>query len=312
MDGIKKVYLIGLGAIGGAFAGRIQDYCPGRLSIVTDRDRSERYGKSGVRINGEPVSFDFVHPDEIKATADLLIIAVKQHHLTRTIEDIRKLIGPDTTILSLLNGISSEEIIGKEYGMDKMLYSFCVGTDTVRVGTDINYTNLGRIVFGDKIVFDDRTNSELPPRVKAVRHFFDEAHVPYSIPENIIRELWWKFMMNVGINQVSAVLRAPYGPFMAKGDARDLMFAASREVIAISGKAGINLTEDDIEKYAGILCTLSPQGKTSMLQDVEAGRKTEVEIFAGTVIELGLKYGIETPINDVLNKFIRATEQMAK
>jgi 2-dehydropantoate 2-reductase len=57
---------------------------------------------------------------------------------------------------------------------------------------------------------------------------------------------------------------------------------------------------------------LSPQGKTSMLQDVEAGRKTEVEIFAGTVIELGLKYGIETPINDVLNKFIRATEQMAK
>lgn len=305
MQSVKNVYLIGLGAIGCAFAGRILDYCPGCLKVVVDRERAERYSKSGITINGETVKFNYVLPNEIDQIADLIIIAVKQHHLTQTIEDIKRLVGPDTIILSLLNGISSEEIIGSKYGMDKMLYSFCVGTDTLRVGTDINYTSIGRIFFGDRI------DSKLSPKVKAVCDFFDHTHIPYHIPENIIREQWWKFMMNVGINQVSAVLMAPYGPFMVAGEARDLMFAASREVICISAKIGINLSEEDIEKYAKILETLSPLGKTSMLQDVQAGRKTEVEIFAGTVIELGLKYGIETPVNNVLYKIIKAIEQIS-
>ena len=304
MNKIKKVYLIGLGAIGGAYAGRIQENLPGCLKVVANRERAGRYGSSGIRINGATVAFDYVYPDEVKEKADLLLIAVKQHHLLQTIEDIRELIGPDTIILSLLNGISSEEIIGGIYGMDKMLYSFCVGTDATRTGTEINFGNIGNIIFGD------RTNSETSQKVKMVREFFDKAHVPYKIPEDIIREQWWKFMMNVGINQVSAVLRAPYGVFNTPGAARDLMFAASQEVLDISAKAGILLNHEDLERYAKILETLSPDGKTSMFQDVEAGRKTEVEIFAGTVIELGRKYDVATPVNHVLFKLIKALEQM--
>lgn len=304
MYDIKNVYMIGLGAIGGAFAGRIAEYCPECLKVVVGKERAERYGKSGITINEKPVCFDFVQPEQTNQKADLMIIAVKQHHLAQTIEDIRVLIGPDTIILSLLNGISSEEILGQQFGLEKMLYSFCVGTDTVRVGTNIHYTNIGRIVFGDK------AGSLSSPKVKAVRGFFDYVHIPYHVPEDIIREQWWKFMMNVGINQVSAVLRAPYGPFMVQGDASELMYAASREVISIAEKAGINLSEEDIAKYTEILKTLSPEGKTSMCQDVEAGRKTEVEIFAGTVMELGRRYGIETPVNNVLYKLIRAIEQM--
>jgi 2-dehydropantoate 2-reductase len=271
MSGIKNVYLIGLGAVGGAVAGRIHGNCPGSLKIIVDSDRLERYSKTGITINGEVTGFNLVKPGEINQTADLIIIAVKQHHLAQAIKDIRTLVGPGTIILSLLNGISSEEIIGREYGMDKMLYSFFVGTDALRTGTDIYYKNIGRIVFGD------RSNSEPSVKVRAVRDFFDKAQVPYNIPEDMIREQWWKFMMNVGINQVSAVLRAPYGLFTVPGDARDLMSAASREVIALSRKLGINLNEEDIEKYIKVLETISPLGKTSMLQDVEAGRKTEVE-----------------------------------
>lgn len=89
------------------------------------------------------------------------------------------------------------------------------------------------------------------------------------------------------------------------------MISASREVIAIAQKADINLTENDINNYLKVIATLSPEGKTSMFQDVEAGRKTEVEIFSGTVIELGRKYGVPTPVNDVLFRIIRAIEQLA-
>jgi 2-dehydropantoate 2-reductase len=305
MNEIKKVYLIGLGAIGGAYAGRIQENFPGCLQVIANRERAGRYGSSGIRINGVVVLFDYVYPDEAKEKADLILIAVKQHHLLQTIEDIHDMIGPDTIILSLLNGISSEEIIGGIYGMDKMLYSFCVGTDATRTGTEINFGNIGNIIFGDK------NNSETSQKVKMVGEFFDKANVPYKIPEDIIREQWWKFMMNVGINQVSAVLRAPYGTFQTPGAARDLMFAASQEVLDISARAGIRLRHEDLERYAKILEPLSPNGKTSMLQDVEAGRKTEVEIFAGTVIELGRKYDVATPVNLVLFKLIQALEQIS-
>lgn len=304
MNTIQKVYLSGLGAIGSSFAGRLFDMNPDCIKIIADSARIERYTRDGVTINGKPYSFNYIHPGENAPPADLILIAVKQHHLAQIIKDMKRFVGKDTIILSLLNGISSEEIIGSEYGMDKMLYSFCVGTDAVRKGTAVQYANIGKIVFGE------HGNSHGSMKVAAVKELFDRAGIPCSVPENMLRELWWKFMMNVGINQASAVLKAPYGVFQKVKEARELLFAASREVVRISEKAGINLNEGDMDKYMTILNTLAPGGKTSMLQDVEAHRKTEVEIFAGTVIELGQKYHIDTPVNDMLYKIIRTIEQM--
>lgn len=304
MEQIRNVYLIGLGAIGGAYGSRIMENCPESLQILADADRAERYGKSGVTVNGRLIPFRYITPEQVNEKADLILIAVKQHHLKQTIDNIRCLVGPDTIILSLLNGISSEEILGEEFGMYKMLHSFCVGTDAVRIGTDIQFSKIGQIVFGDG------ENARSSSKVSAAREYFDRAGIPYEIPADIMREMWWKFMLNVGVNQVSAVLRAPYGELIREDHARELMFEASREVVKIARKARIQLSEEDIQKYAAIIASLSPEGKPSMLQDVEAGRKTEVEIFSGTVIELGQKYGVPTPVNDMLFRLLKAIEQI--
>jgi 2-dehydropantoate 2-reductase len=303
MHDIQKVYLIGLGAIGGAYGSRIMENCPDTLSVIADSARFERYTKAGVIVNGRKIPFKYVKPGETDDKADLILIAVKHHHLGQTIEDIRSLVGSDTIILSLLNGISSEEMIGSVFGMDKMLYSFCVGIDAVRIGSEIRFANIGRVVFGDR---DGSASSE---KVKAVGSYFDRAKLPYTVPDDIIREQWWKFMLNVGLNQVSAILRAPYGSFVKDGFARGLMADASREVISIAQKAGIDLSEKDIQKAIEVISALSPEGKTSMYQDIEAGRKTEVEIFSGAVSELGRRYGTATPINDLLYRMIKALEE---
>jgi 2-dehydropantoate 2-reductase len=171
------------------------------------------------------------------------------------------------------------------------------------VGTEISFGNIGKIVFGSK----DKSGKD---KEMAVREFFDRVGIPYNIPEDIIRELWWKFMMNVGINQVSAILKADYSVFQNIAEARELLESASLEVVAIAEKAGIAISRDDISKYMTIINTLSPSGKTSMLQDIEAHRKTEVDIFSKTVIELGKKYGVATPVNDMLFRMIRTLEQM--
>jgi 2-dehydropantoate 2-reductase len=124
----------------------------------------------------------------------------------------------------------------------------------------------------------------------------------------MIRLLWWKFMINVGINQASAVLRAPFAVFQTSREARDLMESAMREVVMLSEKVGVNLSGEDIDKFHEVLHSISPQGKTSMLQDIEAGRKTEVEMFAGKVIELGRQLAVPTPINQQLFDAIRKME----
>ncbi len=303
MKRISKVYLSGLGAIGGAYGSRIFDADPGCLTVIADSERIARYTKNGIIINGNDYPFKYVTPEEGGEKADLLIIAVKHHQLNQSVADIEKYVDDNTIIIALLNGIVSEEIISKSYGMKNIIHSFAVGTDAVREGTEIRFNNIGRIVFG-------ADNESKADKVAAVKDFFDRAGIPSVIPEDIIRELWWKFMMNVGINQVSAVLKADYGVFQKIGEARELMEMASMEVVAIAGKTGINIGKEDILKYLGIIDTLSPDGKTSMLQDIEAHRKTEVEIFSGTVIELGEKYGVETPVNNILFRMIRTLEQM--
>ena len=302
MKKINNAYISGLGAIGGAYGSILYNSNSKSVKVIADPERIARYTKNGITVNGKRYDFDYVKPSEPDVPADLILVAVKGHHLNEAIKNIKPFVGGHTVIMSLLNGITSEETLAHAFGREKILYAFCVGTDAVREGTEIKYGNPGKIVFGDRYSRDSEN-------VKAVKAFFDKARFPYTVPEDIVRELWWKFMMNVGINQTSAVLRAPYGVYHRITEAKELMYSASREVLPIAKMEGINLDENDIRNYLDIIGTLSPEGKTSMLQDVEAGRKTEVESFALTVIDLGKKHGIPTPINEVLYRMIRIIEQ---
>jgi 2-dehydropantoate 2-reductase len=201
-----------------------------------------------------------------------------------------------------MNGLDSEEIIGSVYGMEKMLYTISVAIDAVREGNRITYTNPGKHYFGEKV------NNEINEKIRRVQAAFDRAKIAHETPIDMIRMLWWKFMINVGMNQASAAMQAPYGVFQKSSDARELMEALMMEVVVLAKAAGIDLFEKDIDDWYGLLKTLSPQGKTSMLQDIEAGRKTEVEIFAGKVVELGKIYDIPTPVNETLLRIIHVLE----
>jgi 2-dehydropantoate 2-reductase len=302
MKKIDKVYISGIGAVGAAYGSIFFNYNPESIAVIADKKRIATYQEKRIVINNNIYPFNYLSPEENSHKADLILIAVKYHQLEQSIRDIKNFVKEDTIILSLLNGITSEEIISKKYGEDKILHSFVVGIDALREDTKINFNNIGKIVFGA-----NAENRKI--MVDAVKDFFDITGVPYSVPQDIIRELWWKFMMNVGLNQVSAILGAGYGVFQSIKEARDLMEAASMEVVSIAEKAGIDLCRDDILKCFEIINTLSPNGEPSMLQDIKACRKTEVEMFSETVIELGKKYNINTPVNKILFKMIKTLEQ---
>ena len=121
------------------------------VSVIAGGTRAENFRANGIKINGDNCTFKVVEPDEKCEPADLLIFAVKFNQLAEAIEQAKTHIGTDTIIISMLNGINSEEMIGRALGMEKMLYSISVGIDAVREGTSTTFKNLGIISFGGQI-----------------------------------------------------------------------------------------------------------------------------------------------------------------
>jgi 2-dehydropantoate 2-reductase len=303
MPSIERISVIGAGAMGAFYASKFFDMDKNCISLVAKGERFDRLKEKGLIVNNRHYSLPVIRPEEKTPPSDLIIVAVKNHHLREAIQDMKNRVGENCLILSVMNGIDSEEQIAAVYGMDKVLYAVAVGIDAVRQGNCITYTKPGKLFFGDA------KNLVLSEHIERVQSLFDRAGIPHETPDDMIRILWWKFMVNVGMNQVSAVLRSPYSVFQTSQEARELMESAMREVIAIAKAARVHLSEEDIENWYSFLSGLSPQGKTSMVQDVEAKRKTEVEIFAGKVIELGKTYGIPTPVNQTFFRLIKVIEQ---
>jgi len=290
--------------MGAFFASKFSEAGDFSTSLVAGGERYDRLKGQGLVVNGREYFIPVIHPDELSTPADLIIVALKNHHLAGALNDLKNLAGDQTTILSVMNGLDSEEIIGSFYGMEKMLYTISVAIDAVREGNQITYTNPGKHYFGE------RNNNDISLKVRRVQAAFDRAGIAWETPVDMIRMLWWKFMVNVGMNQTSAAMRAPYGVFQSSPYARKLMESSMREVVVLAKANGIDLTEKDISDWYGLINTLSPQGKTSMLQDIEAGRKTEIEIFAGKVVELGKTQGIPTPVNETLFRIVRVLESI--
>ena len=303
MQKIQKVAILGAGAMGAYFASRFFDTAGFSTVLIAKGHRLNKLKTKGLVVNGKSYAIPVIHPDEATSTMDLIIVALKHHHLEEAAQGLEKLVGDSTTIISVMNGLESEEYIGSIYGMDKILYTISVAIDALRQGNRITYTKPGKHYFGEAI------NTHLSQRVLSVQEAFDRAGIVYETPEDMIRMVWWKFMINVGVNQASAVMRASLGVFQKSPEAQGLMEALMKEVIALTDVMDVNLTNRDIEEWYAFLNVLSPQGKTSMLQDIEAGRKTEVEIFGEKVVTLGKTHGVATPVNQTVLQIIRVLEQ---
>jgi 2-dehydropantoate 2-reductase len=303
MQEIKTVAVIGLGALGTLFGNHLSKRM-GKydLRIIADRNRIARYQREKVYINGAECGFHYATPDEKTGPAGIVLIAVKYLQLNDAIQDIQNQVGPNTLILSLLNGITSEKIIAEAYGMDKVVYCVAQGMDAVKEGNLLTYKNMGKLCIGPP------DGGPMPDKVQRVESFFQRMELPYEVDEHMQKRMWGKFMLNVGVNQTVAVFGPCYVDIQQNGPQRDTMIAAMREVIALSELEGVFLTQEDLQYWLRVLGTLNPAGKPSMRQDVEAKRPSEVALFAGTVLQLAKKHGFTAPVNQMLYDNILAIE----
>lgn len=301
---IQNVSLIGLGALGILYAHHLYEKLPvGQLRIVADAQRIRRYKKDGIYCNGKKCDFTYLEPQENMPAADLIIIATKFDGLEHAIEAIAPQVHEHTIIISLINGIISEEIISLKLPKANVLNCVAQGMDAGKISNKMTYVNKGVLVIGD------RQANRISQQTTELAAFFNSVDLPYEIDQNMPHRLWGKFMLNVGVNQTVALIEGTFADVFHEGEPRTMMIEAMQEVIIIANAEGIDLAQDDLDYWLAVLSTLNPEGKPSMAQDVEAKRLSELPLFAGTVISLGEKHQIPTPINDKLFKEISYREQ---
>lgn len=314
---IKNVLLCGIGAVGLTFACKLQDYSPECLKVLVDEERLRRYTEKPLKMNGEERFFDYMLPSATDYKADLVIIATKMDGLDAVLKNLRNFVGENTIILPVLNGISAEEKVAEVYGWERTLYGYFIGHSAMRVGNEVIQDGVGKIVFGGvpeahpQLVTGEKLVTDLRDKEASVVEFFIRAGIDFDKPQNIRYAKWLKYGLNIISNQSSCILKLTFGDMQKSAEFHSFAHNILQEVVALARAEGVegwqNL-EEDVFKALG---TMVADGRTSMWQDIDAGKKTELDIFAGTVIKLGKKHGIPTPYNQVLYEMIRILEEKA-
>lgn len=303
---MKNVALIGLGAMGVFFAPRMEEHL-GRenFCVIAGGERKKRLEEQGVTVNGKNYRFPVCEPENGEPK-DLIIMAVKDMGLSQALQDIRRFVGERTQILCVMNGVESEEKVAAAYGWEHTLYSY------MRVSIVMKDGKADFDPYWGKVHFGEARNEELTERVKAVQEVFERCDIPYEVDKDMVWGLWFKYMCNVGENLTCALLGIPFGAYGVSQAASSIRRAAMKEVQAVAEAKGIHISDEVMRGQDQTLLTIPYQNKPSTLQDLEAGRKTEIEMFAGSMVRMGQELGVPTPVCWMFLQGIHVLEEKMK
>ena len=302
MKPIQTVGVIGLGSLGVLYATLFTKALGReRVLVLADSGRIARYREEGVWCNGQRCDFNYVDAAAYTGPVDLLLFAVKFGGLEDAIATCRHLVGQETTVISVLNGISSEEMLGEAFGPEKVVWCVAEKMAAKKEGNHVTCGPTGELALGVPAEAD-------PSRLHHLTAFFDAIGFDYVLPPDIRTHQWSKLLCNTGCNQATMVFQCDYGGVQRPGKARDTMIGAMQEVAAVANAEGVPLSERDVTEWVDIIDHLPADGEPSMRQDGKNHRKSEVELFSGTIRRLAAKHGIAVPVNNWLYEQIQEME----
>lgn len=298
---IKKIAIIGAGALGVMYGSYLtKAFGKKQVAFLCDEIRVKRNQESVYTANEEKCDFNFSTPEEF-GIADFVIFAVKYTAFSDAISLAKKVSGPETIYLSVLNGIASERDLEPLFMHDQIIYCVAQEMDAMKSGTNVTWTKMGVLVIGSK----ENTNT---PQLQAVKACFETAGINYRIPIDIHHALWSKLMLNTGINQCCAYFDATYEEVLNTKEMYETFYGAMKEVQMLAAYESIHITDEEVDTWVKVIASLKPSGYPSMRQDTLAKRKTEVELFAGTMCRLAMLHQVEVPINTKLYNGIKYIE----
>ena len=269
--------------------------------MIAEGERAERLKKNGCAINGKTYHTEVLTPDEAH-DVDLMVVALKYGSLEGALESIQKVTGEHTVIMSLMNGVDSEEIIGRTVGMEHVLPALIkVASHKEEDGYHFDPPTTLGIIFGEPSApFDSE-------RVKAVEELFADTGIHFRSTEYIQEEIWCKFCLNVCSNLPQAILGAGVGCYRDSVHMKAISDGLKRELEAVAQAKGIDMSKT--ESSSGRGSAVPPSARYSTLQDLDAGCHTEIDMFSGALVRMGKELGIPMPYNEYTYHMIKALEE---
>lgn len=293
----KQVALLGAGAIGAYIIWGMAEPLGDRFCVVAQGARKERLEREGLVINGERYVFPVKTPEEARG-ADVLFVACKQDKLQEALADIRTVTAENTTVISLLNGVTSEAVIAGAIGMEHVLPGF-IRLSAVRKGNDVTFSP--EMAVG---VCIGETDGSISPRLLAVQALMGETKARCQLSSDITLDMWHKYAGNVANNLPQAMVGVGGKAFVDSAHLPALAALLWREVYAVARAKGIPLREEVM-----IFRDVAPDARYSTLQDLDAKRKTEIESLAGDLVRMAGELGMKIPCCEFAYHIIKAMEE---
>jgi 2-dehydropantoate 2-reductase len=289
-----KIAIMGSGGVGGYYGGLLAA-AGQEVTFIARGAHLQAIRDKGLQIKS--VHGDFAvspakatdRPAEI-GSVDLVIIATKTYHTDEVAQAIKPLIGPDTVVVSLQNGIDAAERIGSAVGMEHIIGGATWLSAALEAPGRIGqYSQFRRIALGE-------LDGRITPRAQAIASALATTPAVIELVPNIKQMLWTKFVFISAISALGGLTRVTIGEYRGVTEAREVLAEAMAEVAAVAKALGVSLDADIIAKTLTFIDASAPDIRPSMQRDLEAGRTSELESLIGVVVRLGRNHGVATPV----------------
>ena len=304
-----KIVIVGPGAMGCLYAFLLTRAGYEAWLLDHREDRAEKIRNEGLKIEDASGEQHLPFPrictsPHIIGTADLIIIFVKAYDTASALQQVRQLVTAKTIILTLQNGIGNVEAIRGAYPHNALVAGTTAQGATLLDSGHIRHAGTGETVIGG-------LDADSTFHAKLIRDLFMSAYIPAAITDDVNGILWGKLLVNCGINPLTAIMKITNGQLPKNNALCEIMSRAVEEGVAIAQSGSIRLPYSDPVAKVIEVCVATADNRSSMLQDIAAGKKTEINYLNGALVRHGNEAGIAAPVNLFLTYLVQALETVS-
>jgi 2-dehydropantoate 2-reductase len=289
-----KILIVGAGAIGGYFGGRLLEKGEDVTFLVRER-RRQQLQEHGLKVESIHGNLHFEEPKTIVSGEnavpyDVILVSTKSYDLAGAVESIRPYVGEETMILPLLNGIAHLDVLTDAFGAEKVLGGLCfIETTLDENGNVVQSSPIHDLIFGER-------NGETTARIQRLQSTFADTKAAFRLSENIEQEMWHKYLFITSLSGITSLFRSPIGPIREQQQGISTIRSLISETIAIMNKLDAPIAGNMVEATFARLNEIGFMMKSSLQRDMEKSMPTEGNHLFGYLLEKASKYGLPAPV----------------
>lgn len=305
-----KIAVIGAGGVGGYFGGRLAQ-AGVDTTFIARGATLDALRTRGLRVDSINGDFLIEHPratDDPRTAGevDAILLAVKAWQIAEAAESARPMLGPDTIVVPLENGIDAPEVLASVLGREHVAGGLCAIVSFIVAPGHIRHA-----AFDPIVMFGELDNSRTE-RVERLRRAFADANVTAEVPQDIHRSMWTKFLFIATMSGIGALTRVPIGVWRAMPEIRAIVTDSLREVVALANARGIGLGDDAVEKTWQRYDALAPASTSSLQRDVMEGKPSELDAQLGAIVRLANQSAVPVPVTAMVYHALLPQERLAR